>query len=231
MSTQQPEAFLGDHQIQAVTYKQQAYTLIKDAILYRRLKTELVYSQDGLCAELGISRTPVREALLELQQEGYINIMRGKGIQIVPLTRKQAADIIEMRNIIEFAGAELAAQRATDRQIAYLQQLLLEMENGFSSQDAVFMYKLDRKFHRAIFEAADNRHLLDSVENLRDQFLRVETLDAFDSTEKYEQVVREHREIYQGIAEHDAKRACDAIRQHLSCTYCRTIQPVLDLLK
>lgn len=231
MSTQHPEAFLGDHQIQAVTYKQQAYTLIKDAILYRRLKTDLVYSQDGLCAELGISRTPVREALLELQQEGYINIMRGKGIQIVPLTRKQASDILEMRNIIELAGAELAARRATDNQLKVLEGLLLEMETEFSSQNAIFMYKLDRKFHAAIFDAADNRHLLESVENLRDQFLRVETLDAFDSTEKYEQVVGEHRDIYEGIAARDEQRARNAMEQHLSRTYCRTIQPVLDLLK
>ena len=73
--------------ITPVTMKQQAYELIKDAILYRRLQIGITYSQDALCSELNISRTPVREALLELQQEGYIAFMRGKGIQVIPVTR------------------------------------------------------------------------------------------------------------------------------------------------
>ena len=93
----EPIGLLNGSAIAPVTMKQQAYELIKDAILYRRLQIGITYSQDALCSELNISRTPVREALLELQQEGYIAFMRGKGIQVIPVTRKRAQDIVEAR--------------------------------------------------------------------------------------------------------------------------------------
>ena len=97
MASIEPIGLLNGSAIAPVTMKQQAYELIKDAILYRRLQIGITYSQDALCSELNISRTPVREALLELQQEGYIAFMRGKGIQVIPVTRKRAQDIVEAR--------------------------------------------------------------------------------------------------------------------------------------
>ena len=124
----EPIGLLNGSAIAPVTMKQQAYELIKDAILYRRLQIGITYSQDALCSELNISRTPVREALLELQQEGYIAFMRGKGIQVIPVTRKRAQDIVEARYYLELSGARLAAQRRTAAQIEALEQLLLEQE-------------------------------------------------------------------------------------------------------
>ena len=64
------DSLFGSDPISSHTYKEQAYRLIKDAIIYRKMKVGVVYSQDGICADMQISRTPVREALLELQQEG-----------------------------------------------------------------------------------------------------------------------------------------------------------------
>ena len=80
---------LGDGRIHTATYKKQAYDLIKDAILYNRFRVDAIYSQEAICNELGISRTPVREALLELQKEGYVSFSRGKGVKVVPMTRQE----------------------------------------------------------------------------------------------------------------------------------------------
>ena len=222
--------FLGENEtILTPTYKEQAYDLLKEAILYRRLKMDEVYSQDGLCTALKISRTPVREALLELQKEGYITFLRGRGIKIVSLTRKEAVDIVEMRAIIEQSGAELAAQRAGAEVLSRMQQNLSEMRRTNQSQmEAVALYKLDRQFHRCIFEAAGNSKLLESVENLRDQFLRVETLDAFSSPEKSRDVANEHEAIYKAIAAGDATLAKEMMREHLRRTYERTVKAVLE---
>lgn len=226
-----PDAtFLGANEtILTPTYKEQAYDLLKEAILYRRLKMDEVYSQDGLCAALKISRTPVREALLELQKEGYITFLRGRGIKIVSLTRKEAVDIVEMRGIIEQSGAELAAQRADAEVLERMQSNLLEMRSTTQPQmEAATMYKLDRQFHRCIFEAAGNRKLLEAVEMLRDQFLRVETLDAFSSTGKCHDVADEHEAVYKAIASGDAPLAREMMREHLNCTYERTVKAVLE---
>ena len=114
--------------------KEQAYKLIKDAIVYRRLKLNVVYSQDDLCSELGISRTPVREALIELVSDGLVTFVRRRGFKVVELTRKEALDIIEMRSDIEKFGAELAAQRITDGQLKRLEDKYNEMLNAADSE-------------------------------------------------------------------------------------------------
>lgn len=71
------------------SFKEQAYALIKDAILFNRFRVGAIYSQEAICTELGISRTPVREALLELQKDGYVSFCRGKGVQVVPVSWRQ----------------------------------------------------------------------------------------------------------------------------------------------
>ena len=72
------QSLLGTRKIHTETYKNQAYDLIKNAILYNRFRVDAIYSQEAICTELGISRTPVREALLELQKEGYVSFARGR---------------------------------------------------------------------------------------------------------------------------------------------------------
>ena len=83
------ESLLGGGYIQTNTFKEQAYELIKDAILYNRFRIGAIYSQEAICNKLRISRTPVREALLELQKEGYVCFCRGKGVKVVPVTEKR----------------------------------------------------------------------------------------------------------------------------------------------
>ena len=99
------------------SYKEQAYRLIKEAILFNRFRVGAIYSQDDICKELGISRTPVREALLELQKDGYVSFSRGKGVQVVPVSDRDARDILETRMYIECINAKLAANRAAQRDL------------------------------------------------------------------------------------------------------------------
>ena len=142
--------------LQTVTLKDQAYQLIKDAILYRRLQINTVYSQETLCNELHISRTPIREALIELQNEGYVRFVRGRGFQVLELTRQEALDIVEMRREIEMFGAELAAERITDDQLQELEKVHQEMLDEEKHHDSREMYRLDYAFHQLIFQATGN---------------------------------------------------------------------------
>ena len=87
------ESLLGGGYIQTNTFKEQAYELIKDAILTTASVLE-PSTQEAICNELRISRTPVREALLELQKEGYVCFCCGKGVKVVPVTEKDAKDIL-----------------------------------------------------------------------------------------------------------------------------------------
>ena len=147
--------FSGHGQIKTPTYKEQAYRLLKEAILYQRFQADTIYSQEAICQELGISRTPVREALLELQKENYIRFCRGKGIQIVSLDDQAIHDILEMRIYLEMAGAELAAQRAWNAQAPYGADVIsriqhtLDTPQGFSELSGRIRGQI-----RAMLEAA-----------------------------------------------------------------------------
>ena len=88
------ESLIGGVVVKTLTYKEQAYELIKDAVLFNRFRVGAIYSQDEICEELGISRTPVREALLELQKEGYVTFARGRGVKVVPVTYEIEKDIL-----------------------------------------------------------------------------------------------------------------------------------------
>ena len=214
---------LGTQGIVSNTYKDQAYQLIKDAIIYRKLQVGNVYPQDALCSELGISRTPVREALIELQKEGYIEILRGRGIRIIPMTRKEALDIIEMRYYIEILGSQLAAQRRTIEDIEMLENVFNEMKSVEDPKNSNLLYKLDRKIHRCIFEIANNGWLQSTNENLREHFLRVENQKAFDINS----VMEEHLKVVNAIKSGDHTAAGNAMQFHMESSKKRTMLHII----
>lgn len=205
------------------TYKEQAYDLIKDAIIYQRFREDAIYSQEGICQELGISRTPVREALLELQKEGYVHFCRGKGIKIVPLERSDIHDVMEMRLYIEQIGAGLAAQRATKEDIGKMDDLLNQIEHNLKSKDGVLLYHIDHQFHRALAAASHNLWLLQSVEKILDQYLRFEVKTVYNNLIDAKTVLEEHRAVYDAVKNGSVEKSQAAAARHLENSYRRTL--------
>lgn len=213
--------------LQTVTLKDQAYRLIKDAILYRRLQINTVYSQETLCNELHISRTPVREALIELQNEGYVRFVRGRGFQVLELTRQEALDIVEMRREIEMFGAGLAAERITDEQLQGLEKIQQEMMDEGKHHDSREMYRLDYTFHQLIFQATGNGWLIRTNIKLRENFLRIETQGAFKTPQVARQVFHEHGRILAALQKRSPALARSAMRRHINQSYKRNLETVL----
>ena len=216
--------------LSTATLKDQAYALIRENILFHKLTPGEVYAQDAFCSELGISRTPVREALLQLQQEGYVRFLRGKGIEVVPVTGKRAAAIIEARYYLEPHACYLAAKRRTEEHLKKLDAVLRAMDENMERRDPDVMYQLDRQFHALIFEAADNEWLSDCLNRLRDDFLRVETYSAFDSLEQAHAVWEEHCKIANTLRDGDASAALEAMQEHLYQITARTGRHLPSLL-
>lgn len=212
----------GSSVLSSPTLKDQAYNLIKDGILFHKLNPGEVYSQDAFCVEFGISRTPVREALLQLQQEGYVNFLRGKGIEVLPLTEKRAAEIIEARYYLEPHACYLAAKRCTKEQLVEIDNVLKTMREKVGLCDAKVMYRLDRQFHGLLLTAANNEWLSETVNRLRDEFLRVETFSAFDCLDQALVVLQEHESIADALRLPDPVACAEAMRHHLRQTSERT---------
>ena len=214
---------LGDGRIHTATYKKQAYDLIKDAILYNRFRVDAIYSQEAICNELGISRTPVREALLELQKEGYVSFSRGKGVKVVPMTRQDARDILEGRIFLESHNAKLAAMRGTPEEKQAIMNCLLELEESLTTLDSRLLYRIDHQFHRLVAAASHNDWFSSQTSLILDHYLRFEVKSVYNNSIDGKLVYKEHLAIGEGIFAGQAEKAAAAMQHHLSNSYARTL--------
>ena len=205
------------------SFKEQAYALIKDAILFNRFRVGAIYSQEAICTELGISRTPVREALLELQKDGYVSFCRGKGVQVVPVSQTMAHDILEARLYAERVNAELAAVRATQQERDYLVQTLKDLQENLEGRDGQLLYRVDYRFHRGVAAAAHNQLMYRQSEVLLDHYLRFEVKSVYNNSIDGKIVFEEHVAILDAIQSGNGERAKQAMEKHLTNSYRRTV--------
>ena len=215
-------------QIKKPTYKEQAYRLIKEAILYQRFTPDTVYSQEAICQELGVSRTPVREALLELQKEGYIRFCRGKGIQIIALDDASIHDILEVRLYLEMSAARLAAERAMPKDLKYIKECLdagyRNLDKNKESKDIAKSYRLDHQFHRAVALASHNELLCQLLDDVLDLYLRFEVQTVYNNVFYAQAIMDEHNAIYESVKDHDPEKASLSAYTHLNDAYHRTLE-------
>jgi len=180
-----------------------------------------------LAKQLGVSRPSVREALIALEVEGYVEVRIGSGVYVIGAGHARRAEplpadsgpfeLIKARWLIEAECAALAAKSATRSQIRAMEEALDQMEN--ERDRGVMPLGADRLFHLRIAEASGNSALALVVKTLWDQrqgplFLRLE--HHFDTPELWTVAIREHRDIVAAIARHDAGAARTAMRQHMN---------------
>jgi DNA-binding GntR family transcriptional regulator len=168
---------------------------------------------DQLAAELGISVTPVREALFALRAEGLIAQQPHRGFVVLPVTGRDVADVA---NVQGYVGGELAARAAvniTDDQLRELKQIQAELEEAYAGADNERTVRLNHEFHRAINVAADSPKLA----QLMSQITRYAPESVFPTIEGWpEQSMRDHRRILSALKKHDDELARAAMSQHLA---------------
>lgn len=205
------------------SFKDKAYKQIKDAILFNRFRVGAVYSQESICNELKISLTPLREALLELQKDGYVTYYRGRGVLITPVSKEDANHILEARLYIERTTAYLAATRATEENINEMKNWLDSLHEKLETRDGQNLYRLDHGFHRAIAKACGNPLLYHFCDVILDQYLRFEVKSVYNNSIDSQKVLKEHMKIFREISMHNAKKAENAMETHLNNSYKRTL--------
>lgn len=168
---------------------------------------------DQLAAELGISVTPVREALFALRAEGLIAQQPHRGFVVLPVTGRDVADVA---NVQGYVGGELAARAAvniTDDQLRELKQIQAELEEAYAGADTERTVRLNHEFHKAINLAADSPKLA----QLMSQITRYAPESVFPAIEGWpEQSMKDHRRILSALNKHDATLARGAMSQHLA---------------
>ena len=186
------------------------YDSLRDAISDGRIAGGERVREEEVARNLGVSRTPVREALQRLQQRGLLALGAGRGLVVAQLSQQQVVELYAMREILEGSAARFAAKHATAAEIEILYQLQEELKTA----DATLHVSLNRRFHQAIYEAAHNRYLMQTLDSLHDSFalLRSSTLRLPHRQRNSDE---ERRRIIAAIEKHDPDLAEREAREHI----------------
>jgi DNA-binding GntR family transcriptional regulator len=190
-----------------------AYQSVRDAISSKKFKPGDRVSEYMVADWLKISRTPAREALRRLENEGLLAADAHRGLVVATLDDSEMHELYAAREILESASAALAARFATDAQIAALQHLV-EREPEIAG-DPDKMYRNNQEFHRLVYDAARNRYLFKFFQSITDTLTMHRTVSTMMSAPRREEVLREHRELVEAIARRDEEGAREAALRHI----------------
>jgi len=204
----------------------QAYQALRSAILSGEITagTRLVETQ--LAKQLQVSRTPIREAIRQLQQENLITIDTAGTLRVATLSMQDAVQLYTCRIALEQLSVVGACENATDSEISALQDLVVAAEQTERSQSTnAQLLNLDYQFHRSIARSSGNLWLTSLLDQVFDQMalLRIQTLQR---NPQVLEIRQEHREIYGAIASRDPKQAINTIVSHLSASRDRVIREI-----
>ncbi|MFG2195069.1 GntR family transcriptional regulator [Streptomyces sp. NPDC048639] len=191
------------------------YDHVKQAVLDRRYEGGTLLTEGGLAEAVGVSRTPVREALLRLQAEGLIKLYPKKGALVLPVSAQEIGDVVETRLLVEEHAARKAAP-ANPRLIARLEELLDEQRRCAAEGDLSAVAVADRCFHAEIVRSAGNQILDRLYDQLRDRQLRMGVAVMHAHPDRIAKNIAEHAEILQALRTGDADAAAEAVHQHVS---------------
>lgn len=191
------------------------YEELKLLILTGKITPGIRLMEEELAEDMGVSRTPIREAIRKLEKEGLITIEPRRGAYVSQLSTRDMVEILEVRQNMEGFAAGLAAQRMTGDEKQKLKAIAEAYETAVEEGDMASMIKCDTNFHHVIVEATQNKILIKMVEQLQEQVLRFRYL-YYDNFKRAEKMPAEHRLIYEAILVGDSENARESADIHIS---------------
>lgn len=168
-----------------------------------------------LAERFGISRTPIREAIRQLEADGLVVHMPRQGATIRVLDYSEVMELYEMRAVLEGTAARLAARAASDLELDELETLNSELSQAGDVRTA---YELNRQFHMTLLDAAKNRYLIKSVNALQKTLLIIGT-STLAEAERAQQAVKEHADLLVALKARDGVRAEELMRAHIEAAH------------
>lgn len=187
---------------------------LRGEILTGRLKPGERLLEIALSKRMGVSRTPVREAIHKLEQEGLVVISPRRGARVTSINEKALRDVLEVRLAVETLAVRLACDRIDENQKRKLLECVEAVENGVLAADTGIITDMDVEFHNTIVEAAHNERLTGIVSNLQEQMYRYR-FEYIKDPSSYSDISREHRIMYEAIVSNDKDKAVESIEGHI----------------
>lgn len=194
--------------------KDKAYTAIKEAILSLKLEPGTPLVENELARQLGISKTPVRDALQELEREGFVTRVLFKGTYVTDVTMKDMAQVFQLRAVLEGLAARLAVPLFTSQELDQIATDLTVAEAALAEGNLALCSERGQTLHKVIINKVDNQRLTMIIHNLDDHVRRFRALSDRISG-RLSKSVKEHRRVMDALYRGDACAAEQAMRDHL----------------
>lgn len=190
------------------------FNTLRKAILTGELKPGERLLEIQLANQLGVSRTPIREAIRKLELEGLVIMMPRRGAEVAQITEKDLRDVLEVRRALDALCAELACDRITEEEKQKLKAACDEFEKATDTGDATTIAAADVALHDIIVEVTGNRRLIQLINNLSEQMYRYR-FEYIKDENQHNNLVEEHRMIYESIVRGDKEGAAKAAKLHI----------------
>lgn len=187
---------------------------LRQAILKGELKPGERLMEIQLAKRLGVSRTPVREAIRKLELEGLVLMIPRKGAEVADITKQDLEDVLEVRTALEELAVKDACDHITDEQLSELKKAANDFKRALEGTDLMVCAEADMHFHDVILGATNNRRLIQMLNNLSEQTYRYR-MEYLKDERTHKNLIEEHDAIRRALKKHDKVKAGNAIRIHI----------------
>ena len=191
------------------------FQTLREAILRGNIKPGERLMEIQLSQQLGVSRTPVREAIRMLELEGLVNMTPRKGAAVAAISEKSLRDVLEVRCALEELSVRLACERMSWEQFEQLRASNVKFAQVAEGEDITEIAKSDEAFHDIIYYSTDNDKLILLLNQLREQMYRYR-IEHIKIKERRSMLIREHQEIIDALRERDSQTAVLVMRRHIN---------------
>jgi DNA-binding GntR family transcriptional regulator len=202
---------------QTATVNSRVLDALRAAVVSGELAPGTLHSVQTLATQLGVSRTPVREALIKLAQQGMVRFERNRGVRVLQTSLHDLEEVFALRLLLEVPATRRACQLLDAAGRRELRRLLRGMERAAQADDEFRLWDYDRRFHKALIAASGNTRLVAFVDGLRDSVLR-QGVSTARASRSLADIVAEHEVVLVRVEAGDADGAAEAMRRHLRHT-------------
>lgn len=190
------------------------FNTLREAILKGELKPGERLMELQLAAKLGVSRTPIREAIRMLEQEGLAVTIPRKGAEVARMTEKDMEDVLQIRDALDELAASIACEQISQDELDELRRVMHEFEDSTKTGDIKRIAETDVKFHDIIYHATRNPKLENMLNNLREQMYRYR-VEYLKDEKNYPVLFKEHSQIVEGLTLKDMEMLTAAMHKHV----------------
>ena len=190
------------------------FNTLRKAILTGQLKPGERLMEVHLANKLGVSRTPIREAIRKLELEGLVIMIPRRGAEVAQITEKSLKDVLEVRRALDVLSVELACERITQEGMEELERACQEFAGATKGKDASVIAMADVKLHDIIVDATGNQRLKQLVNNLSEQMYRYR-FEYIKDMSQHENLINEHQAICESILSGDKDTAAKYAKLHI----------------